>query len=217
MLSDPFKNFLDVFKKTCFAIVLFYFSNTLIFSCNCITNLPKISKEQTDAYTVIFSGYIKRLINQQNENYAEFVVAKPYKGLVPRDIKISYDAVTSCQMPFIEGDQWLIYAKKDTIHKKWMVNYCERSRKFPEGDEEDEYTVFSGITLQEELRFLEINYSSGQIVGEDTLTMITEQKKIIIDARRDDNYGTPQQKFILLICSFAGMILIYFIIRKFLK
>lgn len=178
---------------------LFFGIRALVFSCNCETMLPKISKEETDGYTVIFSGYIKKLIHQEADNYAEFVVNVPYKGLVPRDIKIYYDGVTSCKMPFFPGDEWLIYAKKDSVHKRWTVNYCERSRKFPEGDELDDYTVYSGMKLEDELEFLAKNYSSGQTVGEDTLTMIEEDKKIVIDSRRDDNYGTPRQKIILLI------------------
>ncbi len=198
-------------------LVLLFSAVSFVYPCNCETTLPKISKEQTDAYTIVFSGYIKRLIHQGADNYAEFVVEKPYKGLVPRDIKISYDAVTSCKMPFFPDDQWLIYAKLDSVNKKWMANFCERSRKFPEPDETDEYTIYSGITLTEELKFLELNYSSGQIVGQDTLTMIQEEKKIVIDSRREQDYGTPRQKLILLICSLAGMIIIYFIIRKFLK
>ena len=186
-------------------------------ACNCKDQLKKISKEQTDQYNVVFHGYIKQLIHQDTDDYAEFVVSTPYKGLVPRDIKIYYDSRTSCQMPFFPGDEWLIYAKKDSANKRWTVNYCERSRKYPEGDEMDNYTVYSGNTLQEELDFLEINYSNGQIVGEDTLTQIEEKDIKVIDARREDNYGTPKQKIILLICSLAGMIIVYLIIRKFLK
>jgi hypothetical protein len=182
-------------------------------ACNCKNQLKEISKEQTDQYDVVFHGYIKQLIHQDKEDYAEFVVSTPYKGLVPRDIKIFYDSRTSCQMPFFPGDEWLIYAKKDSAHKRWTVDYCERSRKFPEGDDMDYYTVYSGNTLQEELDFLEINYSNGQIVGEDTLTMIEEKDIKVIDAHRADNYGTPREKIILLICSLAGMIVIYFIMR----
>src|SRR5688572_1064345 len=182
-------------------------------ACNCKDPLKKISKDQTDQYDVVFHGYIKKLIHQDSADFAEFVVSTPYKGLVPRDIKISYDAKTSCQMPFFPGDEWLIYAKKDSLNKQWKVEYCERSRKFPEGDEMDNYTVFSGNTLQQELDFLEMNYSNGQIVGEDTLTMIDEKNITVIDAHRADNYGTPRQKIILLICSLAGMILIYAVMR----
>ncbi len=204
-------------KKIGVLLLAFCFTHVLIFSCNCETTLAKISKEETDQYAVIFTGYIKKLIHQDQDNYAEFVVNTPFKGLVPRDIKISYDALSSCKMPFFPGDEWLIYAKKDSVNKKWMVNYCERSRKFPEGDETDDYTVYSGITLQEELKFLSQNYSTGQTVGEDTLTMIQEDNKIVIDSRRDDNYGSPRQKIILLICSLAGMIIIYLIIKRFVK
>ena len=203
-------------KKTGICAFVLYLTMVMAHACTC-DPLPKITRDQTDVYTVVFSGYIKQLIHQPDEDYAEFVVRNPYKGLVPRDIKIAYDNRTSCKMPFFPGDEWLIYAKKDSLHKKWRVNSCERSRKFPEGDETDDYTVYSGITLDEELKFLALNYSNGQIVGEDTLTMIQEEKKIVIDARRDDNYGTPRQKIILLICSLAGMIIIYFIIRRFVK
>lgn len=199
------------------ATVFLFLISISAYPCNCETNLPKISREETDPYTVIFSGFIKKLMQEGKDTYAEFVVETPYKGLVPRDIKIAYDDITSCKMPFFEGDQWLIYAKKDTINKKWVVNFCERNRKFPEGDETDEYTVYSGLTLQEEIRFLELNYSSGQVVGEDTLRMIHDERKIVIDARREDNYGTPREKLILLICSLVGMIVIYLIIKKLVK
>lgn len=185
-------------------------------ACNCKDQLPKISKAQTDEYDIVFHGYIKKLIHQTVDDYAEFVVSTPYKGLVPRDVKIFYDARTSCQMPFFPGDEWLIYAQKDSANKRWKVDYCERSRKFPEGDELDEYTVFTGNTLQEELSFLDKNYSNGQIVGEDTLTQIEEKNITVIDAHRHDNYGTPREKIILLICSLAGMIVIYLVMRKLL-
>jgi len=200
-----------------FTLLICLLVNVGSFACNCETNLPKISKEETDKYSLIFTGYIRRLIHQENGDFAEFTVDIPYKGLVPRDIKVSYDNVTSCKMPFYEGDQWLIYARRDSITKIWSVNYCERNRKFPEGDEIDNYTVYSGITLKEELNFLARNYSTGQVVGQDTITMIEDEKKIVIDARRDMDHGTPRQRIILLICSLAGMIIIYFIIRRFLK
>ena len=204
-------------KKIFGFLVIGFLTLNYVLACNCETNLPKISREQTDQYDLIFSGYIKRIIHQPNEDYAEFVVGVPYKGLIPRDIKIGYDNATSCKMPFFPGDEWLIYAKKDSINKKWLVNYCERSRKFPGGDEMDDYTIYSGVTLNEELAFLEMSYNNGQIVGEDTLTMIQEDKKIVIDARRDDNYGTPREKIILLACSLAGMIIIYLIIKRFVR
>jgi len=189
----------------------------LIAGCNCETMLDPISKPETDKYSVIFTGYIKKLYHQENGDFAEFVVSNPYKGLVPRNIHIAYDNVTSCKMPFFPGDEWLIYAKKDSVNKKWTVNYCERSRKFPEGDETDDYTVYSGITIDEEIYFLSKTYPSGQVVGEDTLTMIEEDKRVVVNVERDQNFGTPKQKLILLICSLGGMILIYWIIRKFLK
>jgi hypothetical protein len=204
-------------KKIGIGIIVWHLTGMVAYACNCETTLSKISKTEADQYTVIFSGYIKRLIHQPEDDYAEFVVRTPYKGLVPRDIKISYDAKTSCKMPFFPGDEWLIYAKKDSLNKKWMVNSCERNRKFPEGDEVDDYTVYSGITLDEELKFLELNYSSGQVVGDDTLSMIVEENKVVIDSRRDDNYGTPREKIILLICSLAGMIIIYLVIKRFVK
>jgi hypothetical protein len=190
-------------------------------ACNCETTLPEISREETEQYSLIFTGYVKNLYvlrdKPATEYYAEFVVNKPFKGLVPRDIKIFYDGSTSCQMHFLPGDEWLLYVKKDSVDKKWTVNYCERSRRYAEPGEEDQYTIYSGMTLEEELKFLETNYASGQVVGEDTLTMIEEEDKIVIDSRRDVNYGTPRQKIILLACSLLGMIIIYFIIRKFVK
>jgi len=200
-----------------FSSVTFIFFGSLIFPCNCETILPKISKEETDQYTVIFSGFIKKIIHQPDGDFAEFVVNVPYKGLIPRDIKISYDNSTSCKMEFFPGDEWLIYSKKDSVNKKWTVNFCDRSRKYPEGDETDNYTIYSGMTIDEEIRFLAKTYSSGQTVGEDTLTMIEEDKKIVVDVNRQQNLGTPKEKLILLICSLTGMIIIYLIIKKFVK
>ncbi len=200
---------------------LFVYTCTSIYPCNCETSLPKISREETETYTLIFTGYVKKLYVVEKESgkefFAEFVVSQPFKGLVPRDIKIAYDGITSCQMRFLPGDEWLLYVKKDSVNKKWWVNYCERSRRYAEPGEEDEYTVYSGMTLDEELRFLGKNYASGQIVGEDTLTMIEEENKIVIDSRRDVHYGTPREKIILLICSLAAMIIIYWIIKRFVK
>ena len=204
-------------NKAYFLLGFVYCIFMLAYPCNCETNLPKISRDETEKYTVIFTGFIKKLHFKEKDNYAEFVVETPYKGLVPRDIKVWYDGVSSCKMPFLPNDKWLIYAKMDSVKKKWTVNYCERSRKYPEPDETDDYTIYSGITLDEELKFLELNYTSGQIVGEDTLTKIQEDNMIVIDSRREQHYGTPQEKIILLICSLAAMIIIYFILRRFVK
>lgn len=204
-------------NKSIISFLAFFLAISSVLPCNCPTTLPKISKEETDGYTVIFSGFIKKIYHLEDGDYAEFVVNNPYKGLVPRDIKIAYDNNTSCKMPFYEGDEWLIYSKKDSVNKKWTVNFCDRSRKFPEGDETDEYIIYSGMTLDEEIKFLSKTYSGGQMVGEDTLTMIEDEKKIVIDAARPQNFGTPREKLILLICSLAGMIIIYLIIKKFVK
>lgn len=203
-------------KRSLFTF-LFFGVYILAYPCNCEVKLDGISKSETDQYTVIFTGYVKRIHQVDGDDIAEFVVDQPYKGLVPRDIKISYDARTSCQMHFLPGDQWLIYAKKDTINKKWLVHYCERSRRFPEPGETDEYTTYTGITLEEELSFLGKNYSSGQIVGTDTLTMIEEQDLQVVEMDRRLKHANPIQMIILLACSFAGMIVIYYIIRRFLK
>lgn len=203
--------------KKIFTSVAAFLLLQIIFPCNCPTTLPKISREETDLYTVIFTGYIKKLYHEKDGDYAEFVVNTPYKGLVPRDIKITYDNITTCKMPFFPGDEWLIYSKKDSVNKRWTVNFCDRSRKFPEGDETDEYTIYGGMTLDEELGFLSKNYATGQLVGEDTLTMIEDDKKIVVGVERDQNFGTPRQKLILLICSLAGMIIIYLVIKRFVK
>lgn len=203
--------------KQLFTGFLSFIFATVVYCCNCENTLPQLSREETEKYDLIFTGFVNNIHEQNNEWYAEFVVEQPFKGLIPRDIKILYDGTTSCQMHFLKGDQWLIYAKMDSVKRKWTVNYCERSRKFPEPDEEDQYTIYSGKTLDEELSFLAKNYNTGQIVGEDTLTMIEKENKIVVDSQRNMNYGSPRQKIILLICSLAGMIIVYLIIKKFVK
>lgn len=203
--------------KQLFTGFLSFIFATVVYCCNCENTLPPLSREETEKYDLIFTGFVNNIHEQNNEWYAEFVVEQPFKGLIPRDIKILYDGTTSCQMHFLKGDQWLIYAKMDSVKRKWTVNYCERSRKFPEPDEEDQYTIYSGKTLDEELSFLAKNYNTGQIVGEDTLTMIEKENKIVVDSQRNMNYGSPRQKIILLICSLAGMIIVYLIIKKFVK
>lgn len=185
-------------------------------ACNCPNFLPKLTKEETDKYEIIFKGKITDIQDENNKFSAKFKILEPLKGLIPDGIVISYDGLTSCAMPFDVNDTWLIYANKDSItHSYWTVNFCDRSRKFlNESDTIDMYTVYSGITMKEEYEFIRSNYPTGQVLSADSINMIEQKDLTVIDARRDLNHASPTMKFVLIGVSIVVLVAIYLLLKK---
>lgn len=188
--------------------------NLKLFACDCGEQLPVFSKEETEKYDLIFIGKIDSINHGKKTGVAWFKGIKLYKGLAPPVIKIYFDDYTSCKMPFQSNDTWMIYANKDSINGYWKVDYCSRTRKYPNQNEMDEYTIYSNITFDKEEQLLAEIYPLKDFIHPDKLSDIQENKKTVIDANRDLMHANNKHKIILLIISLVGVILIYIILKK---
>lgn len=195
-------------------LLLTLISSVGAMACDCGTQLPQISKEETERYGLIFVGRIDSLREGEKIGTAWFKGLELYKGLGTPEVEIRYDAYTSCRMPFAPGQTWIIYASKNPQNGRWHVEHCSRSRKLPEDGETDEYTIYSNITYEEERKFLASNYSLKDFIKEETVAEIEKGNKKVIDSNREIIYANYTQKILLVLGSIVGMGLIYLLVKK---
>jgi len=196
-----------------FLILNFKFS----FACDCGEQLPEFSKEETEKYGLIFIGTVDSIQPGERNGLAWFHGKELYKGLATPVIAIQFDNYTSCRVPFEAGETWMIYAVKDSVNSRWTVTYCSRSRKYPSQGEVDEYTVYSNLTFEEERKFLTAIYPPKDFIPQNTIDDISENNKTVIDSNRNLMHADNRQKLLLIAASVIGMVLIYLVVKKWLK
>lgn len=201
-------------------IAIFLFSywlsifNTL--ACNCDGTLPPISFEQTESYDVIVVGKVDSVKSAPNNLNVAFLSGHSlYKGLVTQQFQVYFANKTSCLIPFLEHEHWLIYAHKDSIdNSKLLVDYCGRTRKWVKSNTNDEYIITSGMTYMEELSFLEKNYPKSDFLTSEQLENIQTNNKIVITADRRLEQATSSQKVLFVIISIVVFAFIYLLLRR---
>jgi len=186
-------------------------------ACDCGEQLPEFTKEETEKYGLIFIGTIDSLQDKEQNGTAWFRGLELYRGLATPRIAIRYDNYTSCRMSFREGQTWMIYAVKDSVTSQWTVSYCSRSRRLPEQGETDEYTIYSNLTYEEEKKFLASIYPRRDFIPQETINEIDKEDKTVIDSNRELIHATGRQKIFLILGSVAGLVLIYLVVKKWLK
>lgn len=204
--------------KTRFSIfILFLLGNVVsVIACNCNGVLPPISYEETEQFDLIAVGKITAVRTANaTENLAEVAGYSLYKGVIAETFQVYFASNTSCLIPFLEQEYWLIYAKKDSLNpQKYVVNYCERTRKWVKSNTNDEYIISSGMTYMEEIAFLEKNYPKKDFFTEAQIGEIQDKNQREITADRRLEQASPTQKIIILITSIIAFIVIYIIVRK---
>lgn len=187
-----------------------------VFACDCGQLLPPLNKAATDSFQVITVARLVQLEPGKTTGVATFEGMTLYKGIISSPFQVIYDCITTCKMPFEVGDIWLLYLKKNN-QGSYTVHYCERSRKKALAGEEDEYTIYSQMTWDEEILFLEKNFPKKDFVNVNMVHEIDHSGKTVIDASRPLDHATDHQKIFLILVSVFGMALIYFVVKKWLK
>ena len=198
------------------SIFFFCIGSKALLSCDCGQLLPPISKSATDSFQVITVARIIKLEPGKTTGVATFEGVTLYKGIISSPFSVSYDCITTCKMPFELGDVWLLYIKKNT-GGNYSVHYCERSRKKIPAGEEDEYIIYSQMTWEEEILFLEKNFPKKDFTDASMVSQVDSIGKTVIDATRPLNHATDRQKILLIVISVVGMGLIYLVVKKWLK
>lgn len=197
-------------------ILLLLGNGVSIIACNCNGILPPISYEETERFDLIAVGQIKAVRTASStENVADVVGYSLYKGVVGEQFQVYFASNTSCLIPFLEQEYWLFYALKDSLNpQKYVVHYCERTRKWVKSNTNDEYIISSGITYMEEIAFLEKNYPKKDFFSEAQIGEIQDKNQRELTADRRLEQASPQQKIIILIVSIIAFALIYIFVRK---
>lgn len=190
-------------------IVLLLFSKTL-FACECPTLQP-ISKELSSAYNAIFLGKVDSVsaANAKGICTAYFTINELYKGNIQQHVKVDFDALSECMMSFEVNEQWLMYCTYQ-MFDVLNVNICSHSRKLFDvtNGEQDFYQLASQRTFEEEKLFLHTTLSIQPFGGKN------EMNQQQIDFRPHNDQPSATNKLLLLLSSFAVMLMVYFITRK---
>ena len=201
-------------KNTTLRFILFLFcilnSAFLISqnSCGCDEKKLTFSSSYSASHKLIFRG--KTLSISTGEDYSKvtFVVTQLFNGKCAKEVDVYFDKKAACQLKFNTGEDWLIYANYKQIEKPF-VEYCSRSRKnviITNKNVEVQY-IKSDLTVDAECEQLHQQFGNQNIS-----TQVKEENNF-------HNNIIPGfgQRIVLILCSIAGFMLIYFAVNKLLK
>ena len=192
--------------------ILFIFG--FIFSCSiasaCICDpLDKATKEKADQYDVIFTGKIDSVgacVGSRSIVY--FTIDQLFRGESPKNIRVNIDCVTSCRMRMTAGEVWIVYSNYEQFGDLRATS-CGRSRKYSPALSDDEGLARTGTTYGEELKFLQDVYGAQPLQASERET-VDELKRELIKPK-------GMQVIWLLLASLAGMLVIWYVVKKVLK
>lgn len=180
-------------------------------ACNC-PPFQKLSKAVAESYDIIFIGTVDSVGACEGEkNAAYFVIGQLFKGEATGRIYVNFDCVTECRMQFKQGERWLMYAE----YRKYgdlRADFCGRSRKQPVDVNEDFSIATHGITYEEELDYIRTNFGVQQVKEKD--------REVINEGnipQRELIHPDGKQTILLLVISLVGMLVLWFVLKKFWK
>lgn len=190
-------------RKILFTVL--FFGNHL-FACEC-PSLEKINKTDCERYDVIFMGTVDSVSACNGKAQAWFSVASIFKGEIFQQTSVQFDCSSDCMMSFESNERWIIYAKYYS-YGKIETDLCSHSRKFAKDKKQDFYSEHSGLSFEDELKFLTDNFGWGG-----KLHKKTDNNKL----HRENIQPSATGKMILVIVSMFALILFYFLANKFWK
>lgn len=190
-------------------------------ACDCPQHPGKLTKSKTDSFDIIMRAkVILPFPCSENESQTRFEGLELFKGQgIPRIIEISHDCKSACRMPFEKDQEWLLYIKMDSSTSKtnYRVSYCERNRMRYEKPSDDDYTLYNEMEYTEEINWLRKNMLPVYFLEPEQLEQVIKQDLTIIDQNRNIRFASNAQKIMIVIGSFTFMIVLIWIIRRFLK
>lgn len=190
--------------KAYYIIFVFLWSSKVTSACQC--PLTGLNETETNKYSIIFRGKISSFILKE-DTYSEavFEVKELYKGNSKQTFKILINNSDPCKLDLRIGEEWIIYANYKQIDNA-VLDFCSRSRKFFSNSKEDFFYTTTGVTYDEELRYLQSHLGLHKLLKEDT-------NKV----ENRNQLPNKNQFIIILIASLLGVIAFYWFIKKLLK
>lgn len=185
-------------------ILLFILASKLSFACQC--PLTALNDAEVNKYDLIFKGRISAINNKTNSNSeAIFTVDELYKGNVAQNFKVLFNETDECKLELRVGDEWIIYTNYHQIDNA-KLDFCSRSRKYIKNLKEDFFAVTTGVSYDEEMRFLQTKLGLHKLL-KDNPNKVENRNQI----------PNKNQFIIIMICSLLGIIGFYWLIKKVLK
>ncbi|MCD6067629.1 MAG: hypothetical protein K0S33_2455 [Bacteroidetes bacterium] len=188
-----------------FLSVLLHFAYSTA-ACEC-PELPRLNKEYAETYQLIFKGAVKTVGTCNKVNKAHFIVHELFKGSSPKEIDVYFDCTGDCAMSFNPGETWIIYANYAQLGKP-DISFCSRSRKQVDNEVQVQANFIpSDLSFGQELEWLQTNLDAQAFLETNNNADFSHKNEL----------PTPEKAIVLVAISFAGMLILYFVIRKFMK
>lgn len=190
--------------KTYTIIILFFLVSNISFACQCPVTV--LNETETNKYDLIFKGKIISINLKADANSeAIFELNELYKGNSRKQFKVLFNNADPCKLEMRLGEEWIIYTNYKQIDNA-KLDFCSRSRKFFRNQKEDFFEITSGLSYGEEVRYLQNKLGLHKLLRDD-INKVENRNKI----------PSKNQFTIILICSLAGIIVFYWLIKKLLK
>jgi len=189
--------------KQLLLIILLILSSKLSFACQC--PLSTLDLKELQKYEIIFKGKIKSIKLDKEKSEAIFSISELYKGILADDFKIIFNDADPCKLELRVGDEWIIYSNYYQIDNA-KLDFCSRSRKYIKNIKEDFFAETTGISYDEEQRYLQEQLGLHKLLK--TNPNVVENRNII---------PNQTQFAVILICSMLGLIIFYWIFNKLFK
>ena len=173
------------------------------FACQC--PITALNETETSKYDIIFKGKITlvKLLKERSE--ALFTIQELYKGPIGETFTVLFNDADVCKLDLIAGDEWIIYANFRQVNNA-QLDFCSRSRKFFKNTTEDFFTVTTGISYDEEMKYLQTKLGLHTCLKSNP--NMSQNRNII---------PSIGQFIFFIFCSIIGVIVFYWLVNKFLK
>lgn len=180
---------------------------SLMWDCGiaCQCPLTTLDKNEIAKYEIIFKGSIKSIKLNKAKSEAVFSISELYKGIIAQEFKVLFNDEDPCKLDLRVGEQWIIYTKYYQVDNA-KLDFCSRSRKYIKNVKEDFYAETTGITFDDELRYLQTNLGLHKVLKNDLNKV--ENRNII---------PNTNQLIIYLVLSIIGVVFFYYILNQLFK
>lgn len=188
------------------------------FACDCPVHPGRLDKKKTDSFDVILRGKVMLSFPcSGKESQTRFEGLELFKGKgIPRILEVTHDCASACKMPFEKEQEWLLFLHADSSGN-YRVAYCERNRPLPSNPKEDAHTLYNEMSYTEEVTWLRAGMLPVYFLEPEQAETVIKQDLTIIDQNRNIRFATNRQKIMIVIGSFGFMVVLIWIIRRFLK